>query len=115
MYVSVMSKLLPPLLGVLADLPRAASTGPAFEPPLLVWDGPVAALSGETSCSTCGTLHPAVETQRQKSHVNLDKKSTYSHLITNETRVDSLRHLLRSHRLLLAEEETAELWIGSWV
>lgn len=57
---------------MLADLPRVASTGPAFEPPLLVPDGPTAALNpGGTSCLTCETLHPAAKTQRQKSHVNL--------------------------------------------
>lgn len=48
-----------------ADLAKAASTGPAFEPPLLVLGGPSAAPnSGETSCPACETLHPAEGTHR---------------------------------------------------
>lgn len=108
-HESKVSELLPPLWGVLADLPRAASTGPAFEPPLLVPDGPTAALNpGETSCLTCETHHPAARTQRQKSHVNLYKN-------TETFTAGRFSHLLHSYWLLLTEQKTAKLWIGSWV
>lgn len=105
---SHVSELPPSLWGVLADLPMAASTGPAFGPPLLVPDGPTAALNpGETSCLACETPHPAAETQKQKSHVNFYKISQQSSYC--------MRHLLHSYWLLLAEKKTAELRIGSWV
>lgn len=96
---------------MLSDLLRAASTGPAFEPPLLVSDGPTALNPGETSCLACETLHPAAKTRRQKRHVNLYKNSAVTVRHSAE-RPDILMH---SYWLLLAEEKTAKLWIGSWV
>lgn len=54
-------------VGALSDLLRAASTGPAFEPPLLVLDGPTAAPnSGAASCLACETLHPAAKAQTEE-------------------------------------------------
>lgn len=98
-------------MGELTDLPRAASTGPAFEPPLLVQSGPTAALNpGETSCLACETPHPAV---KHRDRVML---KAVSHLITHETvTAGSNSHSLHSYRLLLAEEKAAKLWIGSRV
>lgn len=115
------SELLPPPWWVLADLPRAASTGPAFEPPLLVSDGPTAALNpGETSCLPCETRYPAAKTQRQKSNINLYRNSRRAVTVRwssmrHSLQGHSLSHLLHSYWLLLAEEKTAKLGIGSRV
>lgn len=51
----------------LVDLPTAASTAPAFEPPLLALSGPTAVLNpGETSCPACETPRLAAKTKRKK-------------------------------------------------
>lgn len=78
-YLSRILDLPPPLRGVLSHLPGAASTGLAFEPPLLVPDGPTAAPNpGETSCLACETPRPAAKTQRQTRHVDLNEKKERS-------------------------------------
>lgn len=106
---SNVSEVLPPLCGVLADLLRAASTGPAFEPHLLVLGGPTAALNlGEASCLSYETPHPAARTKRQMRTINLCKPSE-EHLLQIK------QPSLHSYWLLLAEKKTAKLGIGSWV
>ena len=66
---------------MLSDLLRVASTGPAFEPPLLVSDGP-AAVPGpdETSCPACEKLRSAAEARRKRRRVNIYRDSQRSKL-----------------------------------
>lgn len=57
---------LSPLWRLFADLAWVASTGLAFEPPLLVLGGPTVVLGlGETSCPACEEPLPAAGTQTQ--------------------------------------------------
>lgn len=110
----------------LVDLPTAASTAPAFEPPLLALSGPTAVLNpGETSCPACETPRLAAKTKRKKR----DKLTLLT--CRHELHIKVLRHfwglstgvggstkdrsVCVSYWLLLAEEKTAKLRIGSRV
>lgn len=97
---------------------EAASTGPAFERLLPVSGGRAAGPGpGGPSSPACGAHRPAAGKGRQEVKGRSQAGSLYCCVATDLKPTDSTPALQATppYRLLLAEQEAAQLWIGARV